>query len=55
MSKALKELRRKTKRIRELEEKAKRYYLDNTDWSHIISMLTADEQQEYIDLMEELE
>lgn len=44
----------KEKRIKELEKKAKEMYLENTDWSYIISILDPKEEKEYYDLYDKL-
>jgi len=41
------DLMRVVERIKELEEKAKRIYLEHTDWDYVLDMLDDDERKEY--------
>ena len=40
-----------TERIKELEQKAIRRYIDNSDWDSVIDMLSEEEQEEYNGLL----
>jgi hypothetical protein len=44
----------KKQRILELEEKAKRIYLEHTDWNYVLDMLDDDEKKEYAKLYKDL-
>ena len=47
-------LEKKEQRIEELEEKARRKYIEYSDWKYVIECLSDDEQKEYKKLMEEV-
>ena len=47
-------LKIKKQRILELEEKAKRIYLEHTDWNYVLDMLDDDEKKEYAKLYKDL-
>ena len=38
------------KRVEELEEKARKIYMENTDWDFVLDMLDEDERKEYDEL-----
>ena len=43
-----------SKRIKELENKARKEYLKYTDWVHVIAMLSEEDEKEYWNLMGKL-
>ena len=43
-----------SKRIKELENKARKEYLKYTDWVHVIAMLSEEDEKEYWNLMSKL-
>jgi|TARA_R100000482_G_scaffold123240_1_gene72773 hypothetical protein len=47
-------LKIKKQRILELEEKAKRIFLEHTDWDYVLDMLDDDEKKEYAKLYKDL-
>ncbi len=47
-------LKIKKQRILELEEKAKRIFLEHTDWNYVLDMLDDDEKKEYDKLYKDL-
>ena len=47
-------LKIKKQRILELEEKAKRIFLEHTDWNYVLDMLDDDEKKEYAKLYKDL-
>jgi hypothetical protein len=47
-------LKKKEKRIEELEEKARIKYIDGVDWGEVIEFLSEEEIKEYYALMKEV-
>ena len=43
-----------SKRIKELENKARKEYLKYTDWVDVIAMLSEEDEKEYWNLMDKL-
>ena len=43
-----------SKRIKELESKARKEYLKYTDWVDVIAMLSEEDEKEYWNLMDKL-
>ena len=41
------DLMQAVERIKELEEKATKLYMENTDWDYVLNMLDDDERKEY--------